>query len=74
MKKRHTGPNKKAVEEAERVSGLSIHTEKINVSGEHLRGENKSGVVAVAGAGREITTEDVERAVESASAMQLPAG
>jgi cell division protein FtsA len=65
---------KKAVEEAERVSGLAIHTATVNVSGEHLRGENKSGVVAVAGTGREITTEDVERAVESASAMQLPAG
>ncbi len=46
----------------------------VNLSGEHLRGENKSGVVAVAGAEREISTEDVERAVESASAMQLPAG
>jgi cell division protein FtsA len=28
----------------------------------------------VAGAGREITNDDVERAIESASAMQLPAG
>ncbi len=64
----------KAVEEAERISGLEIHSATINLSGEHLRGENKSGVVAVAGAGREISTEDVERAVESASAMQLPAG
>ncbi|MBA2621189.1 MAG: cell division protein FtsA, partial [Acidobacteria bacterium] len=65
---------KKAVEDAERMSGLAIHDATINLSGEHLRGENKSGVVAVAGAGREISTEDVERAVESASAMQLPAG
>ncbi len=65
---------KRAVEEAERVSGQEIHSATINLSGEHLRGENKSGVVAVAGAGREITQEDVERAVESASAMQLPAG
>ena len=65
---------KKAVEEAERISGLEIHSATINLSGEHLRGENKSGVVAVAGAGREISSEDVERAVESASAMQLPAG
>ncbi len=65
---------KKAVEDAERMSGLTIHDATINLSGEHLRGENKSGVVAVAGAGREISTEDVERAVESASAMQLPAG
>ena len=31
-------------------------------------------MVAVAGAGREITEEDVERAIESASAMQLPSG
>jgi len=65
---------KKAVGEAERVSGLEIHTATVNLSGEHLRGENKSGVVAVAGNEREISTEDVERAVESASAMQLPAG
>lgn len=65
---------KKAVEEAERVSGLEIQMATVNLSGEHLRGENKNGVVAVAGAGREITTEDVERSIESASAMQLPAG
>ena len=65
---------RKAVEEAERMSGLEITAATVNLSGEHLRGENKSGVVAVAGAGREISHEDVERAVESASAMQLPAG
>jgi cell division protein FtsA len=65
---------KRAVEEAERVSGLEVQMATINLSGEHLRGENKHGVVAVAGAGREIMVEDVERAVESASAMQLPAG
>jgi cell division protein FtsA len=65
---------RRAVGDAERMSGLEIHQATVNLSGEHLRGENKSGVVAVAGAGREIMTEDVERAVESASAMQLPAG
>ena len=65
---------RKAVGEAERVSGLDIESAVVNLSGEHFRGENKNGVVAVAGAGREITEEDVERAIESASAMQLPAG
>ena len=65
---------RKAVEEAERVSGQEVQMATVNLSGEHLRGENKHGVVAVAGAGREITNEDVIRAVESASAMQLPAG
>lgn len=65
---------KRAVEEAERVSGLEIQMATVNLSGEHLQGENKGGVVAVAGAGREISEEDMSRAVESASAMSLPAG
>ncbi|NOT47473.1 MAG: cell division protein FtsA [Acidobacteria bacterium] len=65
---------KKAVGEAERVSGLEVESAVVNLSGEHFRGENKNGVVAVAGSGREITEEDVERAIESACAMQLPAG
>ncbi len=65
---------RRAVGEAERVSGVEISSAYVNLSGEHFRGENKNGVVAVAGAGREITEEDVERAIESACAMQLPAG
>ena len=64
----------RAVEEAERVSGLEAQIATVNLSGEHLQGESKSGVVAVAGAGKEISQDDVERAIESASAMQLPAG
>ena len=64
----------RAVQEAERVSGLEIQMATVNLSGEHLQGENKGGVVAVAGAGREISDEDTERAIESASAMSLPAG
>ncbi len=65
---------RKAVSEAERVSGLEARAVTVNLSGEHFRGENKSGVVAVAGAGREIARDDVDRALESASAVQLPAG
>ena len=65
---------KRAVEEAEHVSGLEIQIATVNLSGEHLQGENKGGVVAVAGAGREISDDDVARAIESASAMPLPAG
>lgn len=68
----------KAIGEAERQSGLQVDSLTVNLSGEHLHGENKSGVVAVAGGGagmnREITEEDVERAIESASAMSLAAG
>jgi cell division protein FtsA len=65
---------RRAVGEAERMSGREALSAVVNLSGEHFRGENKNGVVAVAGAGREITEDDVERAVESASAMPLPPG
>ncbi len=65
---------KKAAEDAERISGLEVQLVSINLSGEHLRGENKHGVVAVTGVGREISAEDVDRVIESASAMQLPVG
>jgi cell division protein FtsA len=65
---------RRAVSEAERVSGREALSAVVNLSGEHFRGENKNGVVAVAGAGREITEDDVERAIDSASAMPLPPG
>jgi cell division protein FtsA len=65
---------KSAVLEAERVSGLEIDAATVNLSGEHLQGENKNGVVAVAGPDKEITEEDVERAVDSACAMPLTPG
>src|SRR3954471_17722926 len=65
---------RKAVGEAERVAGAEVDSAVVNLSGEHFRGENKNGVVAVAGAGREISEEDIERAIESASAMPLPPG
>ena len=65
---------RRAVGEAERVSGLEVGSATINLSGEHLRGENKNGVVAVAGPDKEITDEDIERAVDSASAMPLTPG
>lgn len=65
---------RRAVSEAERVAGVEVDSAVVNLSGEHFRGENKNGVVAVAGAGREISDEDIERAIESASAMPLPPG
>ena len=65
---------RRAVGEAERVAGVEVDSAVVNLSGEHFRGENKNGVVAVAGTGREISDEDVERAIESASAMPLPPG
>ena len=65
---------RKAVAEAERVAGIEIDAATVNLSGEHFKGENKNGVVAVAGPDKEITDEDTDRAIESACAMPLPPG
>jgi len=63
-----------AVEAAERMSGLEAEEVTINLAGSHIMGFNGQAIVAVSGRDREITGEDVRRAIDSACAIQLPAG
>ncbi len=65
---------RKAVEEAERMSGLEAEEVSINLAGSHILGFNGQAIVAVSGRDREITHDDVRRAIDSACAIQLPAG
>ncbi|MEJ7711646.1 MAG: cell division protein FtsA [Pyrinomonadaceae bacterium] len=65
---------KRAVDEAERMSGLESEEATINLAGSHIMGFNGQAVVAVSGRDREITADDVRRAIDSACAIQLPAG
>ena len=53
---------KKAVEEAERMSGLEAEEVTINLAGSHILGFNGQAIVAVSGRDREIVAEDVRRA------------
>lgn len=65
---------KKAIEDAELMAGVEIDTVHLALSGPHIKGFNSRGVVAVAGKNREITKEDVKRAIDAAKAVSLPAG
>src|SRR5467141_2581871 len=65
---------KKAVEEAERMSGVQAEEVTINLAGSHIMGFTGKAIVAVAGRDREITADDVRRAIDSACAIQLPVG
>jgi len=65
---------KHAIEEAELTAGVEIDTVQLALSGAHVKGFNSRGVVAVAGKNREITREDVRRAIEAAKAVALPSG
>lgn len=65
---------KKAIEEAELMAGVEIDSVHLTVSGSHIKGFNSRGVIAVAGKNREITRDDVRRAIEAARAVALPTG
>jgi len=65
---------KKSIEEAELMAGVEIGTVHLGLSGPHIKGFNSRGVVAVAGKNREVTRDDVRRAIEAARAVSLPAG
>jgi cell division protein FtsA len=65
---------KKSVEEAELTAGVEIDSVHLGLSGAHVKGFNSRGVVAVAGKNREITREDVRRAIDAAKAVTLPSG
>jgi cell division protein FtsA len=65
---------KKAIEEAELMAGIEIDSIHLAVSGPQIKGFNSRGVIAVAGKNREITREDVRRAIDAAKAVTLPSG
>ena len=65
---------KKAIEEAELTAGVEIGSVHLGLSGAHVKAFNSRGVVAVAGSNREITKEDVGRAIAAAKAVALPSG
>ena len=55
---------KKAIDEAELMAGVEIDSVHLALSGPHIKGFNSRGVIAVAGKNREITREDVRRAID----------
>ncbi|HUE96692.1 MAG TPA: cell division protein FtsA [Longimicrobiaceae bacterium] len=62
---------RRAVKEAELMSGVSIEQLYTGIAGEHVHGRASTGVVAVGG--QEITARDIERVHEVARAIVVPA-
>jgi cell division protein FtsA len=65
---------KRAIDEAELMAGVEIDAVHLSMTGPHIKGFNSRGVIAVAGKTREITRDDVRRAIDAAKAVSLPAG
>jgi cell division protein FtsA len=62
-----------AVEEAERMSGATIKTVCAGIAGDHIRGLLSRGVIAVSRKDSEIRACDVDRVIEAAKAVAIPA-
>ena len=61
----------RAVEEAELMAGCEIHTVHAGIAGSHIRSLNSHGIVAIRD--KEVTRSDVERVIEAAQAVAIPA-
>ncbi len=62
----------KAVEDAELMAGTEINTVYVGVTGQHIKGENSKGVVAVSNRQRTITPLEIKRVIEAAQAIVIP--
>jgi cell division protein FtsA len=61
---------KKAVEEAELMAGCEIHTVFTGLSGNHIKGFNSHGIVAVKS--KEVCQRDLDRVIDAAKAVAIP--
>jgi cell division protein FtsA len=61
-----------SVEAAERMAGYNLESVHIALGGAHIHSQNSHGVVAVSDPSGEINQNDIDRAVEAASAISLP--
>jgi len=63
---------KRAVEEAEMMSEVSIGTAFVGVAGTHIKSFNSTGAVAVMGKHGEVGEADISGAIEAAQTVSIP--
>lgn len=61
----------RAVEEAELMAGVQIRSVYVGIAGSHVRSLNSHGIVAIKD--KEVTAGDVERVMDAARAIAIPA-
>jgi len=61
----------RAVEEAELMAGCEIHSVYAGIAGSHVRSINSHGIVAIKD--KEVVQGDVERVIDAAKAVAIPA-
>ncbi len=67
----HRAVIQRAVEEAELMAGCEIHSVYAGIAGSHVRSLNSHGIVAIKD--KEVVQGDVERVIDAAKAVAIPA-
>ncbi|HEX4975139.1 MAG TPA: cell division protein FtsA [Pseudomonadales bacterium] len=61
----------RAIEEAERMSGVSVNSVYCGIAGSHIKSLNSHGIVAIKD--KEVVQADVDRVIDAAKAVAIPA-
>ncbi|WP_439101832.1 cell division protein FtsA [Congregibacter sp.] len=61
----------RAVDEAELMAGCQIHSVYVGIAGSHIRSLNSHGIVAIKE--QEVVSQDLERVIDAARAVAIPA-
>lgn len=61
----------KSVEDAERMAGCEIFSAFTGIAGSHIRSVNSHGIVAIRD--REVSAHDIDRVIDAAKAIAIPA-
>lgn len=61
----------RAIEEAELMSGCDIHSVYVGIAGSHISSLNSNGIVAIKD--KEVVEADLERVIDAAKAVAIPA-
>jgi len=62
---------RRSIEEAELMAGCEINSVNVGIAGSHISSMNSHGMVAIKD--KEVTEEDVERVIDAARAVAIPA-
>ena len=63
---------RRSVKEAELTAGVEVESAYVNISGSHIQSIRAKGSINITGKNREITKDDVDRAVTHGSSIMLP--
>jgi cell division protein FtsA len=65
---------RKAAEEAELKSGISVDWVTVGISGDHIQSYNCHGAVSIEGKNQEVTQEDMAQVIHAAQSIPIPPG